>query len=190
MPQALSPGLVSCGHRPRRGVKAVRRWGVQQYPRPRPLGTWSRTGRRSPQRLPAPRESLLTSFRGLHGVQRSRLGKTQALTLHPRPLLLCDWPNWDWSPRLLLAGFPCPRHSQACGAHRRSGGAPSGHPPGSGSAADCAGPALPDTGSEEQCPPHSAAAGGRTLEPAADPAGTHRTLQGGHNRKVGAWVCG
>lgn len=92
---------------------------MQQYSKPCPLGTWSRTGRGSPQRLPAPHKSLLTSFQGLHRAQRSGLGKTQALTLHPRLLLLlCDWPNWDCSPRLLRAGSPCP---PPVGTHRPAG---------------------------------------------------------------------
>lgn len=86
---------------------------------------------------------------------------------------------------------PPPSHSQACGAHRRSGGAPSGRSPDSGSVAGCAGPAPPGTGNEAPCPPHSAAAGGQTLEPGAVPVGTHRILKGGTESENGSpalWV--
>lgn len=83
-----------------------------------------------------------------------------------------------------------PSHSQACGARRRSGGAPSGRSPDSGSEAGCAAPAPPGTGNEAPCPPHSAAAGGRTLEPGAVSVGTHRILQRGQSQKTGAWLYG
>lgn len=82
------------------------------------------------------------------------------------------------------------RHSRACGAHRRSGGAPSDRSPGSGSVAGCAGSGPRGTGNGARCLLHSAVAGGQTLEPGAALVEAHRTLQGGHSQELGACGCG
>lgn len=110
---------------------------------------------------------------------------------HPPPSrCLRGWQRWlQGHTASGRQGSPPPassRHSQACGAHRRSGGAPSDHSPGSGSAAGCAGSAPPGTGNEALCLLRSAAVGGQTLEPGAALVEAHRTLQGGHSQELGA----
>lgn len=159
---------------------------------------------------PAPRVLLLPEPRLKHGSWLGHCSQTSALKGtpgHPAQLLLfASQTGSDYSKVTrpvtgrartraqsycwLVPPPASPWHSQACGAHRRSGGAPSGRSPGSGSVAGCAGSAPRGTGNEARCRLHSAVVGGQTLEPGAALAEAHRTLRGGHSQDPGARGCG
>lgn len=97
--------------------------------------------------------------------------------------LLRGWMEGSTVPSWALGAVPvvflgCPlsaEHEQAFGAHRKSGGPPKAHFPGSGSKAGCAGPAPLGIGIVVQCPPHSAAEDDQIFEPGAAVVEARRT---------------